>query len=60
MYRISENLPELNHGGFCFKLEYCEPSEFSKVVAREELRETPENVANGLAELRKLLKGMRT
>ncbi|XP_075149530.1 alpha-tocopherol transfer protein-like [Haematobia irritans] len=56
MYQIGENLPEIHHDGFVFKLDYCEPTNYAKVLAKDELRETPENIRNGLDQLRSLLK----
>uniref|UniRef100_T1PA79 CRAL/TRIO domain protein n=1 Tax=Musca domestica TaxID=7370 RepID=T1PA79_MUSDO len=55
MYKILRDPPQLEHDGLTFSLDYCEPTEFAKSVAKEELRETPENVENGLNELRRLL-----
>ncbi|XP_073821562.1 alpha-tocopherol transfer protein-like [Musca autumnalis] len=56
MYKILKDLPQLEHEGFLFKLDYGEPSEIAKSVAKEELRETPEYIEKGLRELRSLLK----
>ncbi|KAM7351892.1 alpha-tocopherol transfer protein-like [Cochliomyia hominivorax] len=41
---------------FILKLDLGEPSEKAKEKALKELRETPENIENGLRELKKLLK----
>ncbi|XP_075149531.1 clavesin-1-like [Haematobia irritans] len=55
MYQICENPPQIHHDGFIFKLDYCEPSRYAKAIATDELRETPENVSNGLIQLRRIL-----
>jgi hypothetical protein len=53
-----KNVPFVNLGdGYEIRLEYeniSDEKDFKK--AREELRETPENVENGLKELRELIK----
>uniref|UniRef100_A0A1I8QDS9 CRAL-TRIO domain-containing protein n=1 Tax=Stomoxys calcitrans TaxID=35570 RepID=A0A1I8QDS9_STOCA len=56
MYSSPKDTHHIQYKGFTFKLDLGEPSEFAKNVARQELRETPENVKNGLSELRRLLK----
>lgn len=57
MYAIDKSPIQFVKDDLIFKFDNCEPSEFAKDVARRELRETPENVENGLKELRNLLKG---
>lgn len=49
--------PEAKFGDYIFRLEVNHVSEAAREVARTELRETPENIENGLKELRRLLKG---
>ncbi|XP_061390238.1 alpha-tocopherol transfer protein-like [Musca vetustissima] len=56
MYKIPNNGPQFQYDGFLFKLDYNEPSEQAKKVAKEELNETPENVEKGIKGLRTLLK----
>ncbi|XP_013109998.2 alpha-tocopherol transfer protein-like [Stomoxys calcitrans] len=48
--------PLAKFGDFLFKLELFEVSELTLEYARRELNETPENIENGLRELRQLLK----
>lgn len=43
---------------FILKLDLDEPSEYAKLKAVEELRETKENIEEGLKTLRELLKGV--
>lgn len=43
--------------GYCVRLEHDDLTEEVKEKARQELRETPENVEKGLKELRELLAG---
>uniref|UniRef100_A0A1I8P6M6 CRAL-TRIO domain-containing protein n=1 Tax=Stomoxys calcitrans TaxID=35570 RepID=A0A1I8P6M6_STOCA len=56
MYKSLKDPFVIQHDGFDFKFDFGEPSQFAKDVARTELRETPENVENGLKELRRLLR----
>jgi hypothetical protein len=55
MISESESLPSIQLGDLMLRFELEEPSELGKNVALTELRETPENKANGIRELRKLL-----
>ncbi|TMW51818.1 hypothetical protein DOY81_003117 [Sarcophaga bullata] len=50
-----KRLPEIKCGEMIMKLDLGEPSETAKVKALKELRETSENRANGLRELKRLL-----
>lgn len=43
---------------FILKLDLDEPSEYAKEKAVEELRETKDNIEEGLKTLRELLKGV--
>jgi len=51
-----EELPIIQLGDFTLQFELDEPSDSVKEIARNELRETEENVRAGLEELRQLLK----
>lgn len=55
-----DKIPFIDLGkGYKIRLEYEDLTDEKYMErAREELRETPENVENGIAELRKLIKGM--
>jgi len=48
-------LPSIKVGDFVLRFELEELSEDGKEVAERELRETPENIENGIKQLRKLL-----
>jgi hypothetical protein len=53
----AHKVPFLEFGNYCIRLETDELSQEYKEKAVVELRETPENIENGLNELRNLLKG---
>ncbi|XP_065357690.1 alpha-tocopherol transfer protein-like isoform X2 [Calliphora vicina] len=50
-----DDVPAIMVGDYKLQFELGEPSERSKEVAARELRETPENIKNATAELKKLL-----
>ncbi|XP_073821561.1 alpha-tocopherol transfer protein-like [Musca autumnalis] len=56
MFTCKKIEPETKFGDFTFKLELQNISDQAKDLAVTDLRETPENVAKGLEELRRLLR----
>lgn len=52
-----EEVPVTMIGDYKLQFDLGEPSERTKEVALRELRETPENIKNGLEELKRLLDG---
>ena len=52
-----DEVPSIMVGDYKLQFELGEPCERTKEVALRELRETPENIKNATAELKKLLDG---